>query len=168
MDGIAIRTLQTHEWGLYRAIRLRSLADSPDAFGSTLAEEQTYSEQTWSGRLARAAEFGRDYPLVAEQGGEGVGLLWAKFNNDEPTVVNIYQVWVAPECRGRGVAAAMLRNAVRWARESGAECVELAVTCGDTPAVRLYTREGFVNHGEPEPLRADCDLLSQTMRLRLS
>jgi hypothetical protein len=34
-----IRTIHPTEWQAYKAIRLRALADAPDAFGSTLSLE---------------------------------------------------------------------------------------------------------------------------------
>ena len=162
-----IRRLQAHEWETYRAIRLRSLADAPDAFGSTLAAEQVRTPQDWAGRLALAAVSGIDYPLVTEEGGEVVGLLWAKVDSADAAVVNIYQVWVAPESRTKGVAQAMLRSAIDWSRSRKARAVQLGVTCGDTAAGRLYLREGFEPSGPPEA-RQGSPLFEQPMRLLLA
>ncbi len=39
-DTLIVRTFAPHEWPTYKDLRLRALADSPDAFGSTLAAEQ--------------------------------------------------------------------------------------------------------------------------------
>jgi GNAT superfamily N-acetyltransferase len=76
-------------------------------------------------------------------------------------------MWVAPDSRGRGVAAALLGAAIDWARSHNARVLQLGVTSGDTPAVRLYKRHGFRESGAPEPLRPGSALLSQTMRLDL-
>jgi GNAT superfamily N-acetyltransferase len=167
VDRLAIRILRGHEWQAYRDARLRSLADSPDAFGSTLAAEQERTPDAWAARLGAAAVSGQDYPLIAELDGAVVGLVWARFDATTPSVVNVFQMWVAPESRGRGVAATLLRAAIGWARSRNARVVQLGVTCGDTSAVRLYVREGFETFGAPEPLRADSPLLSQTMRLAI-
>lgn len=167
MDPYTIRTLEAHDWPAWRAIRLRSLADSPDAFGSMLAEEQARPADAWAARLAAAAVSGRDRPLVAEAGGSPVGLLWAKRDAADASVVNLFQVWVAPEWRGRGVGASLLHEAIRWARSTGALAVQLGVASGDTPAMRLYARAGFRPVGAPEPLRPGSVLLSQAMRLAL-
>jgi len=160
-----IRTLTRHEGPTYREVRLRSLADSPDAFGSTLAEEQDRTPEAWAARLSAAADSGRDHPLIAMQAGKAVGLTWAKFDAAEPAVVNIYQVWVAPESRGIGVAAQLLREAIKWAKLKHATTVRLGVTCGDTAAARLYLREGFQNVGAPKLRRPDSPLLEQSMTL---
>jgi GNAT superfamily N-acetyltransferase len=166
-NSLAIRPLEAHEWPKYRELRLRSLADSPDAFGSTLASEQDRSPDDWAARLSAAAVSGRDYPLVAELAGAAVGLLWAKVDVANSSVANVFQVWVAPESRGRGVAAALLREAINWARSMNARVVQLGVTCGDTPAARLYVREGFQDFGSPEPRRPGSPLFEQTMRLAI-
>jgi len=48
----------------------------------------------------------------------------------------------------------LLHEAVAWAWRHNARSVQLGVACGDTSAVRLYTRAGFkVVVGAPEPLR---------------
>ena len=165
--AFTIRRLAPQDWPTYRALRLRSLFDAPYAFGSTWAREDALPDEHWSGRLAAAAVSGNDYPMLAEIDGSAAGLLWAKVDADGDALVNLFQVWVAPECRGLGIAAALLREAVAWAQTKNARTVQLGVTCGDTPATRLYARAGFVAVGAPEPLRDGSALLSQTMRLAL-
>jgi ribosomal protein S18 acetylase RimI-like enzyme len=166
-ESITFRTLEPHEWPTYREVRLRSLADSPDAFGSTLAEEQARPADAWAARLSAAAVSGRDYPLIAELAGAVVGLVWARVDGTSAAVVKIFQVWVAPECRGRGIAATLMRKAIKWAQCRNAQVVQLGVTRGDTSAVRLYLREGFREVGSPEPLRPGSPLLSQPMQLTI-
>ena len=162
-----IRTLKASEWARYRDVRLRSLAESPNAFGSTLAAEQGRSEQAWAERLSSAAVSGQDCPLIAEQDCVVIGLLWAKVDACDDSSVHLFQMWVAPEYRGRGVGSMLLHEAVAWARRHNARSVQLGVTCGDTSALRLYTRAGFKIVGAPEPLRPGSELLAQSMQLLL-
>lgn len=164
---VTIRNLEPHDWPGYRTIRLRSLADSPDAFGSTLAAEQDRAPQDWAARLSAAAVSGQDCPLAAELAGALVGLAWAKVDPADASVVNIFQMWVAPESRGHGVAAALLRKAIAWAKSRQARFVQLGVNCANASAVRLYLREGFRDVGRPAPLRPGSPLLEQMMRLEI-
>jgi len=163
-----IRPLKPAEWRPYRELRLRALADSPDAFGSTLAAEQARPDEAWRERLEAAATSGQDLALVAEHQGALLGLVWAKRDAADTGVVNLFQMWVAPEVRGLGTGRGLLRGAVEWARGLGANVVQLGVTCGPTSAVRLYTREGFKPYGPAESLRPGSPLLAQCMRLVLA
>lgn len=163
----SIRRLLPEEWPLYREIRLRSLADSPDAFGGTLANEQARPDAIWQQRLDRGARSGLDLPLLAEAEGVAIGLAWGKIEPGSAELANLYQMWVAPEYRGLGVGARMLADVIAWAREAGAHEIRLGVTCGDTPAVRLYQKAGFQVYGAPEPLRPGSALLAQYMCLPL-
>lgn len=166
-EPFSIRVLEPRDWDRYRDVRLRSLADAPDAFGSTFDEEQARPEQAWAARLVAAAASPRDCPLIAEQAGAIAGLVWAQIDAEDPALVNLYQMWVTPERRGHGIAAALMREAIGWAATRHARCVELGVTCGDSAALRLYRHLGFVDVGQSAPLRAGASLMAQTMRLIL-
>lgn len=164
---LILRRFEAHEWATYRDTRLRALADAPDAFGSTLAFEKTLSEATWQERLTLGALSPLQFPLVAEVAGEPVGLAWGRIDEETPRIATLYQMWVAPQNRGNGVGAAMLRTLIAWATAADAEYLYLSVTCGNSAAYHLYTRMGFTVHGPPEALRANSALLAQPMRLEL-
>src|SRR5262245_36055761 len=93
-DAASVRRFTPAEWRKYRELRLRALADSPDAFGSTLAQEQGRPEADWSTRLTSGAASPSDLPLVAELRGEAVGLAWVRVDASEPEVAHLYQMWV--------------------------------------------------------------------------
>ena len=59
-----LRRLGPDDWEAFREIRLRSLADSPDAFGSTLEREQAFTEDDWRRRLS-----GPVYAVTTRAGG---------------------------------------------------------------------------------------------------
>lgn len=54
---------------------------------------------------------------------------------------------VLKEYRGQRIGLALLREAVRLAQERGLEKVELDVFATNTPAIRLYEKEGFEVEG---------------------
>ncbi len=162
---IVVRRFEAAEWPEYRKLRLRSLADSPDAFGSTLDREAERRDEEYRDRLARAAHADRDLPLLALVDGVPAGLSWGRIDDQQPDTVHLYQVWVAPEYRGRGVGQALLDAVIAWSRASGARRLRLGVTRGDSAAVRLYRRAGFVETGYAEPLRPGSALMCDTMHL---
>jgi ribosomal protein S18 acetylase RimI-like enzyme len=153
---------------MYREIRLRSLMDSPDAFGSTYEKESADPDDRWQKRLSDNTNPTLDLPLFAEVNSQPVGLAWGRVNREDPKITNLYQVWVAPEFRGRGIGRMLVDAVINWAKEGKAQILELGVTCGDTPARRLYERAGFVPYGLPETVRQGSELMGQYMRLYLS
>lgn len=163
----SIRTFTPHEWSIYRDLRLRALADSPDAFGRTLDEEKGRPDTEWSSRLASGVESRWDLPLLAEVSSEPIGLAWGRIESSNLDVANLYQMWVAPNYRGFGAGQMLLEVVIAWARAANVCYLALGVTCGDSSAMRLYLRAGFKPVGGPEPLRPGSELLAQPMRLAL-
>jgi GNAT superfamily N-acetyltransferase len=163
-----VRTFESGEWLSYKDLRLRALAESPDAFGSTLAREQDRTDAEWSSRLASGLNFGLDLPLMAEVDGAPAGLAWGRIEQANLNVANLYQMWVAPEYRRLGLGQMLLEAVIAWARIKGASYLDLAVTFRHSPAMRLYTRLGFEPAGPLEPLRPGSQMLELPMRLRLN
>lgn len=167
MTGRAsVRPFLAVEWEIYRDLRLRSLEDSPDAFCATLAEAQARPQGFWAERLQTAIDTGLDQPLCAWLDGEPVGLAWAMREPDLGQA-HLFQMWVAPRHRGRGIGKMLLDAVIAWARASQIRTLTLSVTRGNSAAQRMYDDAGFVPFGEPEPLRPRSPLLVQPMRLEL-
>jgi GNAT superfamily N-acetyltransferase len=164
----SVRSFREQEWRTYRDLRLRALADSPDAYGGTLAGEAIRADATWADRLALGANRRWDLPLLAEVVAEPIGSACRKSDKSEPALANVYQMWVAPTYRGLGAGRLLLDTIIAWATTVNVRCVALGVTCGDTSATRLYMRAGFTPVGEPEPLRLGSGVLAQPMQIQLS
>lgn len=80
--------------------------------------------------------------LVALCGGRVVGT--CRLLHDG-AALRLSRMAVAPEHRGRGIAAALLAEADREASGAGAERIALAA---QLPAVPLYERAGYRAHGD--------------------
>jgi ribosomal protein S18 acetylase RimI-like enzyme len=131
------------EWARTRAIRLAALADTPDAFGSTLAGEVDQDEAFWRRRLLRADAV----TLIVTLDGRDAAIVVVAPEDEDPTVAGIFSVWVAPFARGRGVGDALMTAALDNARGRGFRRVVLEVGEHNVHAQALYTRHGFVATG---------------------
>jgi len=163
----SVRRLRADEWSAYRELRLRALGDAPNAFGSTVEREASRPDEEWQRRVADGAASRSDLPLVLVEQHRLLGLAWGKILPGAPDVAHLFQMWVAPEVRGRGHGSDLVDGVVEWARSAGAAKVVLRVTEGDTAARRLYAKAGFASAGALEPLRPGSDLWCRPMELDL-
>jgi GNAT superfamily N-acetyltransferase len=165
---LKVREFLPDEWQTYRELRLRSLEESPDAFGRTLAEEDSRPDSEWVERLRSGCDSETDLPLIAEIRDQPIGLVWGRFpDSEEREKAHLFQMWVDPNFRCRGAGSTLLKLVIEWAAEMGASLLCLGVTCG-SPALRLYARAGFEPAGDPSPMRTGSSLMGQPMQLRLN
>jgi len=99
-------------------------------------------------RRFRRSWTSRQASLVAATGGEVVGSLDIQ-REGHPTTRHVatFGMMVAPGWRRRGIGAALVAEAIRWAREVGVEKLELSVYPSNVGAIGLYRRFGFVEEG---------------------
>jgi ribosomal protein S18 acetylase RimI-like enzyme len=164
---ILIRPFTSEEGWLYRELRLRALADSPDAFGRTLAEEEDRAEAEWSQRLVEWTSSQSRLALVAFADNRSIGLAFVRLETESMDVAQIYSMWVDPVVRRRGVGHKLLATTIDWSRQHHARKVILQVTETNEAAVGLYEHAGFRGTDKVESLRAGSPLLARTMELHL-
>ncbi|WP_235739123.1 GNAT family N-acetyltransferase [Nocardioides alcanivorans] len=150
---VDVRRLSPDDWPRWRDLRLTALADSPDAFGSTLERERAFTEADWRQRLANPT-------LVVEHGGQPIGC--AAVFEPEPGLATVVAMWVERDHRGHGHSRVLLDHLVVWARERDDRIV-LGVNRANPIARAAYVAYGFVPTGEAHPLRDGsaqlCDVL---------
>ena len=142
-----IHRIRPHEGLQFRDIRLRALADAPRAFGTTLAEAQAQTDAYWQQRAESSAVSDTRFLAIASAGDEWVGVAGGMFDYDNSEVAEIISVWVDPEHRRSGMAAALVETVADWAGDRGAKQLHLWVTETNEPARRLYRRLGFAEMG---------------------
>ena len=162
-----VRRIRADEAEALRAIRLRALADTPLAFGSTHAREAAYPPERWEKwaresvaapgqawflALAHDDEAGAGAATDPDTDPRPVGLAFAVIDADDPERAHLFSMWVAPEARGTGAARVLVDAVVAWTAAQGARTLHTAVTIGREAAARLYARAGFVDTGRREPL----------------
>ncbi|MFC7367707.1 GNAT family N-acetyltransferase [Vreelandella zhaodongensis] len=167
MNDFNIKLLTPNDWALYKSVRLESLLDSPDSFGSTYEQESALSDADWQSRLDLKARGLDAMPLVAQRGGRAVGLAWGVIHAPDVATAHIYQMWVLPAVRGEGIAKALLHEMTAWALGRKCDQIALAVTTSNAAAVRLYQSSGFIAIDQPTPLRNGSVLMVQPMALNL-
>jgi GNAT superfamily N-acetyltransferase len=157
MEPITVHRMGPREWRVWREVRLAALAESPEAFASTLAREQAFDDETWRDRLS-----GTTVNVMAFAGEEPVGIA-ASFVPDSCVAPELVSMWVRPEWRSRQVGAGLVDEVLAWATESGHAEVRLWVVDGNTPAIRLYENTGFMFTGESQAHPTD----QRTVELRM-
>ncbi|MDJ0521329.1 MAG: GNAT family N-acetyltransferase [Planctomycetota bacterium] len=146
MRAIEIQRLRPDESERLRRIRLRSLAEAPDAFGSTLEETAARPPASWDAQL-------RNLPTFVATGPDGdVGIVRSAVDGEDPTHGWLISMWVDPAVRGRRIGERLIDAVIGWARERGLQRLQLDVGDGNGPAIALYARKGFEPTGETSAL----------------
>jgi ribosomal protein S18 acetylase RimI-like enzyme len=159
-----VRQVQAADWQALRQLRLRALADASDAFASTLEAEQALLDEIWRQR-AKGGSASANF--IACEGGVDVGLAAAFAEPDAPGRMHLVSMWVDPGYRRRGVARALVDQAVRWAADRRAGEVILWVADHNSAAHRLYEQLGFRPTGESQPLPSNPAVTESCLRLSL-
>lgn len=154
-----VEQLSGEQWADLRTLRLAALADEPEAFWATLAEEAAFDESRWRAFVTGVVWF------VIRQDGRIVGGAGGVPTADgEPELIGM---WVAPDARGRGFGAGLVAAVCDWARGIGASTVGLWIVQGNGPARALYERCGFRPTGERAVLPAPRVGVEQRLELTL-
>jgi ribosomal protein S18 acetylase RimI-like enzyme len=161
---VEIRTIRPDEWRDLRDLRLRALADAPDAFGATLEEEAASTDDAWQHRADRP-----DGTMIVAVDDTGRFVAMGSGGPAPDTVdfAAIYGMWVDPSARGQGIGQGIIRALADWARSAGYREIGLGVTIGNEAATALYERLGFRDVGLRYPLRDGTDLVIQVMTTSL-
>ncbi len=107
---------------------------------TTLADVQDRNDDEWREWTARDEFTGMAGGFVQEDG-----------------IPMLVGMWVAPERRGSGLAEALARGVIEWARGLGAQRIVLWVVIGNARAERFYDRLGFAPTGIEMEMRNGLD-----------
>ena len=137
-----IEALEEDEWERLRTVRLASLLDAPEAFGSKHAEVVRWVEPAWREQLRRIATF------VAVDEGRDIGMVRGIEHADLMDAAYLVSMWVDPSARRQGVGGALIERVVDWTALSGRTRLFLDVRTTNAGAEQLYRARGFVPTGE--------------------
>jgi GNAT superfamily N-acetyltransferase len=166
MTDVTVRVLDEDQWQDYRRLRLAALEADPDAFASSLAEEQEFPEERWRDRIRRSRR------LVASRDDVDLGVASVGDARDEYGVIDqvaeLFGMWVRPDARGTGVAWELVTAAAEQARRDGHRQLRLWVSTDNGRAVGFYSSYGFRPAEERRPMTNDDTIEEIAMTLPLA
>jgi GNAT superfamily N-acetyltransferase len=130
------------DWEQYKILRLRALADAPDAFCSIFEAELDQPDEFWTRRIDCATA-----TILASFKEDGLGLVTIASYAGEADALGLYGMWVATSARGTSVASDLVDRAVEQARRASAARLLLDVGDENLSAVKLYERKRFIPTG---------------------
>jgi len=155
--GLIVRRGTSVEWERLKAIRLESLGDTPEAYGSTYDDAVTWPDERW-----RSVANQWTYWL-GERNGRVVGMVSGGLNDHHPGTRWMYGMYVTPGERGTDVATRLVDEVSQWARGEGATSLYLHVTSTVARARAFYEKVGFVLTGDVIVMDRDPSLRLVTM-----
>lgn len=144
---VSVRATTVADLDLVRSLRLAALADAPEAFARTHAEEAAYPDSVWRARIESNAAGDRTSGFLAVVDGREEGLAVGVLDPDEPDFAELSAMWVAPAARGRGAARALVEAVCAWAVGRGCREVRLRVRSANEGAVACYRACRFEETG---------------------
>lgn len=145
-----VRRLTEQDWELLRDLRLEALNEAPEAFGSSLARESSFTESHWRMRLRSSAWF------AAQDDGTPAGLVCGMPEpGGPPDDRHVLALWVHPEHRGRGIMTALLAAVETWGLDEGARTLSLWAVQDNVVAEAAYRRLDFEPSGVTMALPRD-------------
>ncbi len=157
-EGLVVERAQESDVERVKAVRLAALADSPSAFGSTLAEERKYDEADWRGWCRDTATF------LAAQDGVPIGIA-AGVDGTSPDQRKLIAMWLHPGHRGSGASTALVAAVRSWSLRDDAATLMLWVTRSNHAAVKPYRRARFCKTGATKPLPSNPTLIEDQLVL---
>ncbi len=144
-----IEIITTEETLRFKKIRLESLKESPDAFGTTFDQASSWDDENWVAQVKNLVTF------LASIDGEDVGVVRTVVDKDDPSVAWIISMWTSPKARGKKVGSSLIEAIIEWARGKDLKSIKLDVVDSNAAAIGLYEKYGFQKNGVisrfPEP-----------------
>ncbi len=158
-----IRAVRAEDWPLAKELRLVALQDpvASIAFLDTYEQAAAQPDEFWQGRAAGAAEGRTVRQFIGEDGtGRWLGTVTVLvepagvedyFGHTPPVAqTHVVGVFVRPEARGTGLAAALFEAALAWSwalPEPRIERARLYVHVDNARAQAMYEKAGFTRTG---------------------
>ena len=140
-DPFVIRRVRADDGPLLRELRLRSLGDSPEAFGQSLDEARARPAMEWHRSAMQASRGEQRTWLIAQREADAIGLVQGRRRS--PATLLLFSMWVEPGSRRLGVGRALIDGLEDWARGWHATETVLWVFHRNSAALDFYLDLGF-------------------------
>ena len=98
--------------------------------------------------FVRDSTYGKAWLIVCDEKHVGYVVLTVSFSFEyRGCDAYIDELYIAEECRGRGIGRQAMEFAEGAARERGVNAMHLEVSRDNEAALELYRRAGYVDHG---------------------
>jgi RimJ/RimL family protein N-acetyltransferase len=135
--------LSPDEWSRLREIRLASLLESPEAFGSSYEREIAFTEKEWR------ELFNLNSYLVASIDGKDIAMMFLeRLRGDFGATCWVGGCWSNPQYRGIGALRSMFDYVDSVKDQRGWQIQGLGVFIVNESAIAAYERLGFKAMGE--------------------
>ena len=135
--------LSPDEWSRLREIRLASLLESPEAFGSSYEHEIAFTEKEWR------ELFNLNSYLVASIDGKDIAIMFLeKLRGDFGATCWVGGCWSNPQYRGIGALRSMFDYVDSVKDQRGWQIQGLGVFIVNESAIAAYEKLGFKAMGE--------------------
>ena len=154
---MTFRALQSHEVDVCRLIRLRALADAPDAFGERYNDAVHHTSDYWTKFIRSLTPPSKQRMFLAFDGETCVGSVFAMLDREREQAGRVGGMWVDSKFRRQGIGQALLETVFDWARDNEFEALWLWCEAGDNAAHGLYQKAGFVDSDNRDTTREKID-----------
>jgi ribosomal protein S18 acetylase RimI-like enzyme len=142
---IKIVELPISDWKDFKKIRLASLKEEPQAFGSSYAKDAAYPDSKWQERL-RDGETKKSIYLFAKLEGKIIGMVMGGRTDEDKHshLAHIWGTYVDSKARGKGAGKELMQRAIEeLGKDAGVQKIRVTVNAEQKPAVKLYESLGF-------------------------
>ncbi len=141
--NVQVSLLYPDEWMRVRNLRLRSLRESPDAFGGNVEAENAFTEFEWRDKFSQL-----DF-LVASINSDDIAIMSVEvLDGDHGATCWIGGCWSDPHFRGQGAFSALFRFLDSLCESKGWQRQGLGVWTDNFSAIAAYKALGFIEVGE--------------------
>ena len=138
-EEVKIIQLKPEEYLIYKELRIQSVKEFPEVFGSTHQEEIDQCAEDWKRRLKLNM-------LFVQVNKQVVGMIGAKIDSREKLKhsAHIISFYILPEFRGEKIGYTLITTLInKLKREKEITRFTLNVTTTATRAIKLYKSLGF-------------------------